>query len=92
MTPPGCFLLRLKHLRRKCSPNPLRGLGIKKFMNKIINFVKEVIGEARHVTWPTRKQTVLFTVAVLAISIIVAYYLGLLDFIFSKGLGWLLIR
>lgn len=61
-------------------------------MNKIINFIKEVIAEAKHVTWPTRKQTILFTVAVLAISIIVAYYLGLLDFIFSKGLGWLLTK
>jgi len=59
-------------------------------MDKIINFIKEVIEEAKKVTWPTRKQTILFTVAVLAVSLIVAYYLGLLDFIFSKGLGWLL--
>lgn len=61
-------------------------------MNKTTNFIKEVIEEAKHVTWPTRRQTILFTIAVLAVSILVAYYLGLLDFIFSKGLGWLLTK
>ncbi len=55
-------------------------------MQKITEFFKEVMVEAKHITWPTRKQTIYFTVAVLAISILVAYYLGLLDFLFSKGL------
>lgn len=61
-------------------------------MNKIINYIKEVIEEGKKVTWPTRKQTIFFTVAVLAISVIVAYYLGLLDFLFSKGLKYLLLK
>lgn len=75
ITPPGCFLLRLKI-----------------FMNKITNYIKEVIAEARHVTWPTRKQTIFFTVTVLAVSVIIAYYLGLLDFLFGQGLKLLLTR
>lgn len=61
-------------------------------MDKIINYIKEVIEEAKKVTWPTRKQTILFTIAVLVVSLLVAYYLGLLDYLFSKGLGWLLTR
>ena len=61
-------------------------------MQKIINFIKDVIAEAKHVTWPTRKQTVVFTAGVLAVSVIVAYYLGLLDYLFSLGLKYLLIR
>ncbi len=61
-------------------------------MEKTINYIKEVIAEAHHVTWPTRKQTILFTVAVLIVSLIVAYYLGLLDFLFSKGLEFLLLN
>jgi len=61
-------------------------------MNKIIDYIKEVIEESKHVNWPTRKQTIFFTVAVLAVSIIIAYYLGLLDFIFSQGLKFLLTR
>ena len=61
-------------------------------MDKTINYIKEVIAEAKIVTWPTRKQTILFTVAVLAVSLIVAYYLGLLDFLFSRGLKFLLTK
>ena len=61
-------------------------------MDKTINYIKEVIAEAKHVTWPTRKQTIFFTIAVLAISVIIAYYLGLLDFLFGQGLNLLLTR
>ena len=61
-------------------------------MNKITDYIKEVIAEAKHVTWPTRSQTVFFTVTVLLISLIVAYYLGLLDFLFGQGLKLLLTR
>lgn len=61
-------------------------------MGKIKTFIKEVYAESKNVTWPTRKQTIFFTVAVLAISFLVAYYLGALDVLFSKGLSWILIR
>ena len=59
-------------------------------MSKTTDYIKEVIAESKQVTWPTRKQALYFTIAVLAISLFVAYYLGLLDFLFSKGLGLLL--
>jgi len=61
-------------------------------MNKTIEYIKEVIAESKKVTWPTRKQTIFFTIAVLAISVIIAYYLGLLDFLFGQGLKILLTR
>ena len=61
-------------------------------MDKTILFIKEVIAEAKNVTWPTRKQAISFTVAVLVLSLIVAYYLGALDFLFGEGLKALLIR
>jgi len=61
-------------------------------MKKTIEYIKEVIAEAHHITWPTRKQTIFFTLAVLAISVFVAYYLGLLDYLFAQGLGILLNR
>lgn len=61
-------------------------------MKKTIDYIKEVIVESKNVTWPTRNQTISFTIAVLVISLLVAYYLGGLDYIFSKGLGWLLTR
>jgi preprotein translocase subunit SecE len=61
-------------------------------MDTITGYIKEVIAEAKHVTWPTRKQTIFFTVAVLAISVIIAYYLGALDFLFGQGLKVLLFK
>lgn len=61
-------------------------------MDKITGYIKEVIAEAKHVTWPTRKQTIFFTVTVLVVSVFIAYYLGLLDFLFGQGLKALLLR
>jgi preprotein translocase SecE subunit len=61
-------------------------------MEKTINYIKEVMVEARHVTWPTRKQTVFFTITVLVVSVIIAYYLGLLDSLFGQGLKLLLTK
>lgn len=61
-------------------------------MNKTIEYIKDVIAESKKVTWPTRNQTIFFTITVLAISILVAYYLGLLDFLFGQGLKLLLTR
>ena len=58
----------------------------------ITEFFNEVLAEAKHITWPSRKQTLYATIAVLAISIFVAYYLGLLDFLFSKGLEQILLK
>jgi preprotein translocase subunit SecE len=59
-------------------------------IDKIKKYIKEVIAETANVVWPTRNQTILFTLAVLAISILIAYYLGLLDYLFSQGLNLLL--
>lgn len=40
--------------------------------------------EMKHVSWPTRRQAVLFTLLVIAISIAVAAYIGVLDAFFTK--------
>lgn len=61
-------------------------------MSKTVEFIKEVVAEGKNVHWPTKKQTIFFTVAVLIVSAIIAYYLGLLDFIFSNGLRVLLTK
>ncbi len=61
-------------------------------MSKTIEYFKEVRAEMKNVTWPTRKQTIYFTVAVLIVSLAIAYYLGFFDYLFSRGLEWLLTR
>jgi preprotein translocase subunit SecE len=55
-------------------------------MSKLSNYILETRGELKHVSWPTRKQTFMFTILVIFISIIIAVYLGLFDYLFSIGL------
>jgi len=38
-------------------------------MKKIINYVKESISELKKVVWPTKKQTVTYSIVVVAMSI-----------------------
>ncbi|HJN62846.1 MAG TPA: preprotein translocase subunit SecE [Candidatus Paceibacterota bacterium] len=51
---------------------------------KIIDYIRDTKGEMKHVSWPTRFQSVAFTVLVILISLLTAAYLGLFDFIFSE--------
>lgn len=48
------------------------------------NYIKETRGELSHVSWPTRKQALVFTGLVIAVSIGVAVYLGAADFLLSR--------
>lgn len=52
-------------------------------MSKFINYVKDTRGELAHVSWPTRKQSIVFTAITVAISIATAVYLGFLDYVLS---------
>jgi len=53
---------------------------------KLIDYIKDTRAELVHVSWPTRKQSIAYTLIVVAISLVVAIYLGLLDALFSEGL------
>lgn len=53
-------------------------------MNKAVSFIKESYEELRKVSWPSRKQTINYTLVVVGVSIAVAVFLGALDMIFSS--------
>ncbi len=55
-------------------------------MSKLSNYILETKGELKHVSWPTRKQTFMFTVLVIFLSVVISAYLGLFDYLFSLGL------
>jgi len=55
-------------------------------MSKLSQYLADTREEMKHVNWPTRRQTFIFMILVIVISIIVSAYLGLFDFIFSSGL------
>lgn len=50
---------------------------------KLINYIKETKSEMKHVTWPTRKQAVAYTILTVVVSAIVAAYLGAFDYVFG---------
>ncbi|OGD67223.1 preprotein translocase subunit SecE [Candidatus Campbellbacteria bacterium RIFCSPLOWO2_02_35_12] len=52
-------------------------------MMKLIDYIKDTKGELKHVSWPTRRQTIIFTALVIAISFFTAMFLGFFDFIFT---------
>ena len=54
--------------------------------NQLSNYLNETKEEMKHVSWPTKRQTIIFTVLVIVISLAVAAYLGFFDYIFSLGL------
>lgn len=57
---------------------------------RFFEYIKETKGEMKHVSWPTKKQTVAYTILVVVISFAVSIYLGFFDFIFSKIVNTLL--
>jgi preprotein translocase SecE subunit len=54
-----------------------------KNMNRLINYIRDTRGELIHVSWPTRRQAIVFTVIVILISIATALYLGFFDYVLS---------
>lgn len=50
------------------------------------NYLKEVKVEMSHVAFPTKRQTIIFTIFVIMISLGIAIYLGIFDFVFKLGL------
>ncbi len=49
----------------------------------IQNYLKDTKGELKHVSWPTRQQTVNFTLVVIGLSVLVGVLLGFFDFVFT---------
>lgn len=56
----------------------------------IINYIKETQSEMKHVAWPTKQQTFVYTGLVIIVSVVIAAYLGFFDAIFAKGLAWII--
>jgi preprotein translocase subunit SecE len=60
--------------------------------NKIKNFLKDARAELMKVNWPTKQQTINYTMAVVGISIAVALFLGGLDWFFEYLLKTLILK
>ena len=52
-------------------------------MNKVLTFIKEAKVELLKVNWPSKKQTLNYTLIVIGVSLAVAAFLGGLDYVFN---------
>ncbi len=66
----------------------LKGLSevfLKKDMFKrFVNYIKDSSVELKKVSWPTKKQAVNSTALVVGVSLAVALFLGLIDFLLTE--------
>ncbi len=53
---------------------------------------RETVGELRKVSWPTRKEAINLTYVVVIVMVVMAIFLGGVDFVFFRLLGLLFSR
>ncbi len=56
----------------------------------LITYLKETHAELKFIKWPTQRQTMVYTILVILISLLTAVYLGAFDFIFTSGIDKLI--
>lgn len=61
-------------------------------MNKLTKYFRESVLELKKVTWPSKKETYRYTFLVIGLSLLVAVFLGALDYIFNFGLETIITR
>ncbi|MEK6758294.1 MAG: preprotein translocase subunit SecE [Deltaproteobacteria bacterium] len=59
-------------------------------IDKAKQFYTESRQELRKVVWPTKQQTITSTWVVLAVTVVLAIFLGLADLVISKLIGLIL--
>ncbi|HBR79935.1 MAG TPA: preprotein translocase subunit SecE [Candidatus Moranbacteria bacterium] len=52
-------------------------------MKKILNFIIEAKAELLKVNWPTKKQTLNYTLIIIGVSVVISLFLGSLDYLFG---------
>lgn len=53
--------------------------------NRLVQYFLDSKAELKKVSWPTRQETIKYTILVIAISLLLAAFLGLLDYLFTIG-------
>ncbi len=56
-------------------------------MNKIVQFVKDSVGELKKSTWLSRQEVIQSTILVGIVVVLVSAYVGIIDFGLTRILG-----
>jgi len=67
-------------------------IGKIQWIGQVKDFLREVRIELKRVTWPSRKETIAATGMVIILSVLVAFFLGLLDVGLAKAVAIILKR
>lgn len=51
--------------------------------NAIVRYFKDTRAELRRVTWPTREEAKNLTLIIVTVTVVMAVFLGLLDYVFQ---------
>ncbi len=57
--------------------------------NPAVKYFREARAELGKVSWPTRKDTIMYSTTVLILSLVTAAFIGVLDLGLSEGLEFL---
>jgi preprotein translocase subunit SecE len=49
------------------------------FLGRVRDFIREVVAEFRKVTWPSRAELLNSTTVVVAVTVVIAFFLGGVD-------------
>lgn len=61
-------------------------------MNKILAYFRDVRAELSKVSWPSRKQTIEYTLVVIGLSLAIGVFLGVLDYGFTALVNKFILR
>jgi len=54
-------------------------------MKQIVQFIREVMAEFKHISWPKKEALIQLTFVVISISTIIALILGGFDYLFTSS-------
>ena len=56
-------------------------------MNALTTYLHHVREEFTHIVWPSRERAIAHTLVVLLIAVVIALWVGVLDYLFSAGVS-----
>lgn len=54
------------------------------FMDALTRYIRATAAELSQVSWPTQHQAMLYTALVIGITVVVALYVGVFDYLFAE--------
>jgi preprotein translocase subunit SecE len=78
-----------KSKKKAIQKQPIKKQAAKRQPRGIRLFFRETVGELRKVSWPTRREAISLTYVVVIVMVVMAIFLGGVDFIFFRLFGLL---